>query len=490
MKKIIEDTISMKEDQLNQMATNLNQFYSETQKDERMDFNHYVKILIQQRPEIRNIFILENNQIIQSYPHTEFVGLDFNTLYSSYPIQIDGIKVMNPEFPLKTQNNQKIIISVPFDFFVNPVIFGADFKMALFSPRDSTQKLYEIAAKDGQVQTQGIIFSDSELQNSLIIEKKTHLFGHTLGNYYLLKYYMWDTVFEKQTSAYEQVLLGSGIILSVITPILIIRYQRLIALTSDQSAEIQRANERLRRIDRAKEEFAAMLSHELKTPLVPIQGYADILLNERLGKLNEEQKQRLQIIKDSSLSLLKLISDILDAQKLELGELKITKKECNIRTTVEKCTSSMATLASSYEVEIKSQVTKDIYATYDEERIKQVLTNLIKNGMKACKPRIGKIGVFAEDSVDDVTLAISDNGIGIPNDAKDKIFSKFYQVDTSLTREDTGSGLGLTVSKGIVETHGGKMWLESEVGKGTTFYFSIPKGERLEIKNTSALSQI
>ena len=116
MKKIIEDTISMKEDQLNQMATSLNQFYSETQKDERMDFNHYVKILIQQRPEIRNIFILENNQIIQSYPHTEFVGLDFSTLYSSYPIQIDGIKVMNPEFPLKTQNNQKIIISVPFDF--------------------------------------------------------------------------------------------------------------------------------------------------------------------------------------------------------------------------------------------------------------------------------------------------------------------------------------------------------------------------------------
>jgi signal transduction histidine kinase len=214
--------------------------------------------------------------------------------------------------------------------------------------------------------------------------------------------------------------------------------------------KLDSTNEELVRIDRAKDEFAAMLAHELKTPLVPIQGYVDILLGEHLGKINETQKNRLEIIKESASNMLRLISDILDSHKLELGQLKIVKNENNIRDTVEKSIDTMLPFASDKKVELKNHVTNDIIASYDEERIKQVITNLIKNGINACKLGIGKIEIFVEDSANDVKLSITDNGIGIPNGEKDKIFKKFYQMDTSLTRENEGSGLGLAICKGIV----------------------------------------
>lgn len=239
--------------------------------------------------------------------------------------------------------------------------------------------------------------------------------------------------------------------------------------------KLDQANEELVRVDRAKEEFAAMLAHELKTPLVPIQGYVDILLSEHLGKINETQKNRLEIIKESASNMLRLISDILDVHKLELGQLKIVKNENNIRNTVEKSIDIMFPFASDRKIGLKNNVDDDLIASYDEKRIEQVITNLIKNGIKACKEEVGKIEINAEDSSIDITVSIKDNGIGIPDTEKDKVFRKFYQMDTSLTREKEGSGLGLAICKGIVETHGGKMWFESQEGKGTTFYFTIPK---------------
>jgi signal transduction histidine kinase len=475
VKKGIEDTISTKNDQINQIAVSLNQFNSDRQNGENIDFNHFTKISLEQAPEIKNVLILQGNKIIQAYPHMEFVGSDLSKIFPTLPTQIDGITVLNIEYPLMTQSTEKIIISVPVDFFVNPVIFSDNFKMVLFNPMNPNQQIYEIAVKDGQVETQGIVFSDDELRNSLTIEKKTSLFDHYTQKYIVLRYTIWDTVFVKQTSIYEQIFLGSGIIISVVIPIVLVRYQRLNSLINNQSTELQRANALLRQVDRSKDEFSAMLSHELKTPLVPIQGYVDILLSEHLGKLNEEQKKRLKVIKENSSSLLKLISDILDIHKLELGQLKITKNENNVKSTVEKSITIMSPFISDNQIELKNHVTKDIPASYDEERIKQVITNLIKNCTKACQRGIGKIEVFAEDSVSDIKLSISDNGRGIPNEVKDNLFKKFYQVDTSSTRESGGSGLGLAISKGIVETHGGKMWFESKEGKGTTFYFTIPK---------------
>jgi len=243
------------------------------------------------------------------------------------------------------------------------------------------------------------------------------------------------------------------------------------------SETIQKKEEEAKKVEIAKDEFLAMITHELKTPLVPIQGYADILLGEHLGKLNEKQKERLEVIKSSSATLLQLISDLLDAQKLELGQLKIIKQTYNLKDTVSKMITLMTPQAVSDEIELVNHVKTDVYAYYDEERISQILSNLIKNAFRATTKK-GKIDIFVEDLPDEVKVSVKDDGIGLPNDALDKIFKKFYQVDTSSTRERGGSGLGLSICKGIVEAHGGKIWVESELGKGATFFFTLAKIEK------------
>jgi len=243
------------------------------------------------------------------------------------------------------------------------------------------------------------------------------------------------------------------------------------------SETIQVKEQEAKKVEIAKDEFLAMITHELKTPLVPIQGYADILLGEHLGSLNKDQKDRLEVIKSSSASLLQLISDLLDAQKLELGQLKINRQMENVKQTIEKTIVSMMPQANAEEVDLTSYVKNDIYANYDDERIIQVLTNLIKNAIKATTPKNGKVQIFAEAKPDEIKISVKDNGTGLPKDSLNKIFKKFYQVDTSTTREKGGSGLGLSICKGIVETHGGKIWVESEFGKGSTFSFTLPKNE-------------
>lgn len=247
---------------------------------------------------------------------------------------------------------------------------------------------------------------------------------------------------------------------------------------NSMSLTIKEKEEEAKKIEVSKDEFLAMITHELKTPLVPIQGYADILLRGHLGDLNKSQKERIEIIKASSASLLSLISDLLDAQKLDLGQLRIKTKQENLKSTAEKTILAMSPQAQADQIELINGIKNDLYATYDDDRIRQVLTNLIKNSLKAVGPKTGKIEILAEDLPNEVRVSLKDNGKGIPKDKQKDLFKKFYQVDTSLTREKGGSGLGLSICKGIVETHGGKIWLESEPGKGTTVTFAIPKGHQ------------
>ncbi|MDC8451694.1 MAG: HAMP domain-containing histidine kinase [Candidatus Nitrosotalea sp.] len=246
---------------------------------------------------------------------------------------------------------------------------------------------------------------------------------------------------------------------------------------NSMSLTIREKEEEAKKIEIAKDEFLAMVTHELKTPLVPIQGYSDILLGEHLGPLNSTQKERLQIISSSASTLLQLISDLLDAQKLELGQLRIKKEKNNLKDTVEKTILGILPNAISDDISLSYGPKKDIYAFYDDDRIKQVLTNLIKNSLKATSPKTGKVEVSLEEKQNEVVVSVKDNGRGIPSGAKDKIFKKFYQVDTTSTREKGGSGLGLSICKGIVEAHGGTIWMQSNVPQGTIFSFTIPKSD-------------
>jgi signal transduction histidine kinase len=248
------------------------------------------------------------------------------------------------------------------------------------------------------------------------------------------------------------------------------------------SKTIKEKEEVAKKTDIAKDEFLAMITHELKTPLVPIQGYSDILLNEHLGKLNDKQKERISIIKSSSEALLSIISDLLDAQKLDLDQLRMKKEKTDIKNTITKAIETLEPEAESNNIKITSNVTS-VIINHDPERIGQVITNLIKNSIIAIQPNPGKIEVLMYDLPKNVKISIKDNGVGIPQDKQDELFKKFYQVDASLTRERGGSGLGLAICKGIIDNHLGEISVESSPNQGATFSFTIPKED---VENTKS----
>ncbi|MFQ5497026.1 MAG: sensor histidine kinase [Nitrosopumilus sp.] len=248
------------------------------------------------------------------------------------------------------------------------------------------------------------------------------------------------------------------------------------------SNTIKEKEEEARKTDIAKDEFLAMITHELKTPLVPIQGYSDILLGEHLGKLTAKQKERINIIKSSSETLLGIISDLLDAQKLDLGQLRMKKENKNIKDTLIKAIDTLKPEAEQNNIEISSNL-QDYTIGHDSERIGQVVTNLIKNSLTAVKPDSGKIEVTMENLPKAIKINIKDNGVGIPEKNQKDLFKKFYQVDTTLTRERGGSGLGLAICKGIIDNHSGELSVKSSLNQGATFSFTLPKNVTEQTKS-------
>ena len=249
---------------------------------------------------------------------------------------------------------------------------------------------------------------------------------------------------------------------------------QLVSNFNIMSDTIKEKEEEAKKNDIAKDEFLAMITHELKTPLVPIQGYSDILLSEHLGKLTTKQKERISIIKNSSETLLGIISDLLDAQKLELGQLRMKKENANINETVTSSVNALLPEAENNNIELTSNI-RDLQINHDPERIKQVIRNLIRNSLMAVSPNTGKIEVTMEESPTEIKINVKDNGIGIPVDKQQDLFKKFYQVDATLTRETGGSGLGLAICKGIIDNHEGQISVVSSENQGATFSFTLPK---------------
>ncbi len=247
------------------------------------------------------------------------------------------------------------------------------------------------------------------------------------------------------------------------------------------SNTIKVKEEELRKTVIAKDEFLAMITHELKTPLVPIQSYSDMLLSEKLGKLTKKQKDRIAIIKSSSETLSSLISDLLDAQKLELGQLRMKKEESNIKNAIDKAIETLKPQIEKNNIKIISNAI-DSVINHDSERICQVITNLMKNSLTAVEPNSGKIELIMEDRPTEIKISVKDNGTGIPLEKQKDLFKKFYQVDATLTRERGESGLGLAICKGIIENHKGQISVVSIPNQGSTFSFTIPKQTSTEVK--------
>jgi signal transduction histidine kinase len=244
--------------------------------------------------------------------------------------------------------------------------------------------------------------------------------------------------------------------------------------------EITDQDKKLREVDIEKEEFSAMITHELKTPLVPVIGYSELLLDGTLGPLNEKQKETVQVVNSSALSLSTLISDLLDVRKLELGKMKFEMRPVIPEELIKNCVRVLKPLAQAKHVTLVpgtiSNESDGLSVMCDSKRINQVLGNLVNNGIKFVSANTGKVEISVNKKEDsgDIIFSIKDNGAGIPTDKQQNIFKKFYQADTSMTRNAGGTGLGLAICKAIMDAHGGKIWFESEPGVGTTFYFSLP----------------
>jgi len=243
--------------------------------------------------------------------------------------------------------------------------------------------------------------------------------------------------------------------------------------------KLQRAHEQLIEADKAKGEFSAMISHELKTPLVPIRTYSELLLDGTLGELSEKQKEKLQILYDNAVRLSNLIQDILDIYKLELGKMKFNMQAVSVKEIIDVCVNAFMLTARGKGIALESVIQEDAKLKCDASRIIQVLNNLVSNAIKFVPQHTGRIEISAGSDGNSVVFSVKDNGIGIPKEKQENLFKKFYQVDTSLGRRVGGTGLGLAIAKGIVEAHNGKIWVESEERKGSIFSFSIPEEVRI-----------
>lgn len=242
-----------------------------------------------------------------------------------------------------------------------------------------------------------------------------------------------------------------------------------------QNKKLEDALSEIKKADKLKEEFSTMVSHELKTPLTPIKGYCEMLMDPQVfGETTQEQKDAIREIERNAIRLETLIVDMLDVQKLDMDRMIINREPFDITKFLAEIKTDLSAMFVDKQINlvINSEINGSI--TSDKNRLRQVIDNLIKNSVDFVPPKTGIIEIQVKREKDNILFSIKDNGIGIPQEVHDKLFRKFYQVDTSHTRKHGGTGLGLVVCKGIVELLGGKIWFESKIGEGTTFYFSIP----------------
>ena len=238
-------------------------------------------------------------------------------------------------------------------------------------------------------------------------------------------------------------------------------------------AEQLETAERLREVDRLKSELLASVSHELRTPLNSIIGFADVLLEGIDGPLNERMLEDVTLIRDSGRHLRALIGEMLDMSKIEAGVMELYYEEIDVPSLAQEILANTRTLATGKNLDIRLEldpVLDKIHA--DRTRLMQILLNLMGNAVKFTES--GSITLSLEDRDGDLLASVQDTGIGIRQEDIPIIFEQFRQLDGSMTRKAGGTGLGVPISRSLVELHGGEMWVESEPGVGSTFLFTIP----------------
>jgi signal transduction histidine kinase len=237
--------------------------------------------------------------------------------------------------------------------------------------------------------------------------------------------------------------------------------------------EIAEKGRELEVASRHKSQFLASMSHELRTPLNAILGFNEMILGEIYGPVPGDMKGPLTDIQTSGKHLLRLINNVLDLAKIEAGRMELALGEYSVQDTVEGVRSTLRPLAAEKGLDFVATVPVDLPLAYgDAGRITQCLMNLAGNSLKFTKQGKVEIAVLQQNGL--LRYSVSDTGMGIPADKIANLFTEFKQTDSTIASEYGGTGLGLSISKKFVEMHGGRIWVESEVGKGSAFIFEIP----------------
>jgi len=238
--------------------------------------------------------------------------------------------------------------------------------------------------------------------------------------------------------------------------------------------EIEDKGRQLEVASRHKSEFLANMSHELRTPLNAIIGFSEVLGERMFGELNEKQAEYTDDILSSGRHLLSLINDILDLSKVEAGRMELELTKFDLPMAIDNALTLIRERANRHGVRLQHSVDDRLgELTGDERKIKQILLNLLSNAVKFT-PAGGRVDVDAVSADGVVEISVSDTGIGIAPQDQETIFEEFRQVGTDYAQKREGTGLGLTLTRKFVELHGGKIWVESEVGKGSRFTFTLP----------------
>jgi two-component system phosphate regulon sensor histidine kinase PhoR len=241
----------------------------------------------------------------------------------------------------------------------------------------------------------------------------------------------------------------------------------------------------LRRLERVRRDFVANVSHELKTPLTAIQGFAETLLGGALDDLQNRQRF-VEIIRDHARRLARLTDDLLRLSQMEAGKLELELRPLSVARVIESCVETTSYKAAEKQLTVQIECPQDLPPVRgDVNRLQDVLQNLLDNAVQYTPPG-GRVTVRAQAAGREVIVTVSDTGIGIPRADQERIFERFYRVDVARSREAGGTGLGLAIAKHLVEAHGGRIWVESSVGQGSDFHFSIPAAALSPLRQSRA----